>query len=143
MLNKLLCAISKMVAGIAFVVAVSIAARAQTPSPTPVNPATLPPGQQTTPPTAPPGTPVITPAQQPTPITPAVPEPTPPNFPDIQPQPLPPMPDLSRVGVISTNSVTLSMNDAIRKALQDNNDIEVARDDVRFAEQQLIGLHGV
>src|SRR5256714_3307400 len=143
MLNKLLCAISKMVAGIAFVVAVSIAARAQTPSPRRLNPPTSRPGQPTPPPTAPPGAPVIMPAQQPTPITPAVPEPTPPNFPDIQPRPLPPMPDLSRVGIISTNSVTLSMNDAIRKALQNNNDIEVARDDVRFAEQQLIGLQGV
>src|SRR5947207_5592261 len=143
MLNQLPSAITKMVAAIAFVAAVSIGALAQTPSPTPINPATLPPGQPTTPPTAPPGTPVITPAQQPTPITPAVPEPTPPNFPDIQPQPLPPMPDLSRVGVISSNTVTLSMNDAIRKALQNNNDIEVARDDVRFAEQQLIGLQGV
>src|SRR5437764_4053852 len=143
MLNQFPCAINKMVAAIAFVAAISIGALAQTPSPTPVNPATLPPGQQTTPPTAPPGTPVMIPTQQPTPITPAVPEPTPPNFPDIQPQPLPPMPDLSRVGVISSNSVALSMNDAIRKALQNNNDIEVARDDVRFAEQQLIGLHGV
>ena len=143
MLNQLPCAITKMVAAIAFVVAISIGGLAQTPSPTPVNPATLPPGQQTTPPTAPPGTPVITPTQQPTPITPAVAEPTPPNFPDIQPQPLPPMPDLSRVGIVSGNSVPLSMNDAIRKALQNNNDIEVARDDVRFAEQQLIGLQGV
>src|SRR5256885_8794139 len=116
MLNQLPCAITKMVAAIAFVVAVSMGALAQTPSPTPVNPATLPPGQPTTPPTAPPGTPVIMPAQQPTPITPAVPEPTPPNFPDIQPQPLPPLPDLSRVGVISTNSVPLSMTDSIRKA---------------------------
>jgi len=26
----------------------------------------------------------------------------------------------------------MSLNDAIRKALQNNNDIEVARDDVRF-----------
>src|SRR5437016_6052672 len=143
MLNQFPCAINKMVAAIAFVVAISIGALAQTPSPTPVNPATLPPGQQTAPPTAPPGTPVIIPTQQPTPITPALPEPTPPNFPDIQPQPLPPMPDLSRVGIVSSNSVTLSMNDAIRKALQNNNDIEVARDDVRFAEQQLRGLYGV
>src|SRR2546423_9267903 len=143
MLNQLPCAITKMVAAIAFVVAVSIGALAQTPSPRRLNPPTSRPGQPTPPPTAPPGAPVIMPAQQPTPITPAVPEPTPPNFPDIQPRPLPPMPDLSRVGIISTNSVTLSMNDAIRKALQNNNDIEVARDDVRFAEQQLIGLQGV
>ncbi|MFN2578075.1 MAG: TolC family protein [Pyrinomonadaceae bacterium] len=118
----------------------SAAVLAQRPSPTPVNPATLPPGQQTTPPTAPPGTQVITPAAQPTPITPAIQEP---NFPEIKPQPLPPLPDLTRVGVLSTNVVPLSLNDAIRKALQNNNDIEVSRDDVRFAEQQLRALEGV
>jgi outer membrane protein len=116
MLNQLPCAITKMVAAIAFVSAISIGALAQTPSPTPV----------------------ITP----TPTTP-VQEPTPPNFPDIQPQPLPPMPDLTRVGVISSNSVPLSMNDAIRRALQNNNDIEVARDDVRVAEQRLKALYGL
>lgn len=142
MLNQLPRAITKMVAAVAFVAAISIGALAQTPSPTPVNPATLPPGQQTTPPTAPPGTQVITPTQQPTPIPPAVQEPTP-NFPDIQPQPVPPLPNLTRVGILSTSSMPLSINDAIRKALQNNNDIEVARDDVRLAEQQLIGLQGV
>jgi len=47
------------------------------------------------------------------------------------------------VGVLSSNTVPLSMNDAIRKALQNNNAIEVSRDDVRFAEQQLISLQGV
>src|SRR6059058_4005932 len=140
MLNQLPCAINKMVAAIAFVVAVSIGALAQTPSPTPVNPATLPPGQQTIPPTAPPGTPVITPTTQPTPITPVIQEP---NFPEIKPQPLPPLPDLTRVGVLSSNVVPLSLTDAIRKALQNNNDIEVSRDDVRFAEQQLRSLQGV
>lgn len=143
MLNQLPRAINRMFVAIVFVAAISISVLAQTPSPTPVNPATLPPGTQTTPPTAPPGAPVITPTQQPTPITPAIPEPTPPNFPEIQPQPLPPMPDLSRVGIISSNSVSLSLTDAIRRALQNNNDIEVARDDVRFAEQQLRALYGV
>jgi hypothetical protein len=56
---------------------------------------------------------------------------------------LPPLPDLTRVGIQASNVVPLSLNDAIRKALQNNNDIEVARDDVRFAEQQLISLNGV
>src|ERR1043165_4724486 len=104
MLNQLPCAITKMVAAIAFVSAISIGALAQTPSPTPV----------------------ATPA-----ATPTAAEPAPPNFPDTQPQPVPPMPDLTRVGVISSNSVPLTMNDAIRRALQNNNDIEVSRDDVR------------
>jgi HAE1 family hydrophobic/amphiphilic exporter-1 len=123
---------------------------AQTPSPTPVNPATLPPGQEQQPPaTAPPGVNIIPGAQPtpitpaPTPITPMIQEPRQPNFPDVQVQPLPPLPDLSRVGIVSSNMVPLSLNDAIRRALQNNNDIEVSRDDVRFAEQQLRGLYGV
>jgi outer membrane protein len=126
-----------------FVLAVFSGALAQTPSPTPVNPATLPPGQEQLPPaTAPPGTNVV-PTTQPTPVQPIIQEPRQPNFPEVQAQPLPPLPDLTRVGVLSSNVVPLSLNDAIRKALQNNNDIEVARDDVRFAEQQLRALQGV
>ena len=53
-----------------------------------------------------------------------------------------PPPDLTRLGIVSSNVLTLSMNDAIRRALQNNNDIEVARDDVRFAETQLRSLYG-
>ena len=102
----------------------------QTPSPTPVNPATQPPGAQTQSPTAPPGAPVVQ-------------EPRQPNLPDVQQQPVPPLPDLTRLGVLSSNVLTLSMNDAIRRALQNNNDIEVARDDVRVAEQRLRALYGV
>jgi HAE1 family hydrophobic/amphiphilic exporter-1 len=37
----------------------------------------------------------------------------------------------------------LSLNDAIKRALESNNDIEVARDDVRFAETQLRALEGI
>ena len=79
----------------------------------------------------------------PTPVQPAIQEPRQPNFPDVQPQPVPPLPDLTRVGVLSTNMVALSLNDAIRRALQNNNDIEVARDDVRYNEQVLRSLQGV
>lgn len=140
MLKQLPRSVTRLFIAISFIVAMSSFALAQTPSPTPVNPATLPPGQQTVPPTAPPGTEVIPAQQQPTPITPVIQEP---KFPEVQSQPLPPMPDLTRVGVISSNVLTLSLNDAIRKALQNNNDIEVARDDVRFAEQQLRALEGV
>jgi HAE1 family hydrophobic/amphiphilic exporter-1 len=39
--------------------------------------------------------------------------------------------------------LTLSMNDTIRRALQNNNDIDVARDDVLVNEQRLRGLYGV
>ncbi|PYS36330.1 MAG: hypothetical protein DMF75_01180 [Acidobacteria bacterium] len=126
---------------------------AQSPSPTPVNPATRPPGEQTQLPTAPPATQQPTPqtppgaeafpAPSPTPVQPSVQEPREPNFPQVQPQAVPPLPDLTRIGILSSNTLTLSLNDAIRKALLNNNDIEVARDDVRFAEQQLRSLQGV
>lgn len=126
-------------------------AMAQTPSPTPVNPATRPPGEQTQPPTAPPANqqpnpqapPGVqsVPVTQPSPIDPSQ-EPREPNFPQLQAQEVPPLPDLTRVGIQPSNVLPLSMNDAIRKALQNNNDIEVARDDVRYAEQQLRSLKG-
>ncbi len=126
-----------------FMLACFSTALAQAPSPTPVNPATLPPGTQVAPATAPPST-TVTPAMpQPSPIDPAVQEPRQPNFPEVQAQPVPPLPDLTRVGVLNSNVLPLSLNDAIRKTLQNNNDIEVARDDVRYAEQQLLSLKGV
>src|SRR6184192_1554524 len=136
--------ISKAHVLLALLLLFAASAMAQTHSPTPVNPATLPPGQeQLPPPTAPPGSNVTTPVLQPTPTTPVIQEPQLPNFPDVQARPVPPLPDLTRVGVLSTNVVPLSMNDAIRKALQNNNDIEVARDDVRYNEQVLRSLQGV
>lgn len=49
---------------------------------------------------------------------------------------------LSRVGIQTGQTQTLSLNEAIRKALENNNDIEVARDDVRFQETQLRSLLG-
>lgn len=121
------------------------------------NPA-APPGTQQTSPTAPPGTtvpqtqtPTVTPA--PTPPAGNVPggstqpgattEPLrEPNIPQFQARPLPPVPSLSRLGV-GGESVPLSMNDAIRRALENNNDIEIARDDVRIAETQLRSLEGI
>jgi outer membrane protein len=114
--------------------------------------------QQQPPPQAPPGQPVIpgtnttpqapvTAAPSPTPITPAdtsiQQEPREPNFPAIQQKPVPPVPDMSRLGVSASNTIPLSLNDAIKRALENNNDIEVARDDVRFAETQLRALEGV
>src|SRR6266853_4287088 len=149
MSNQLTWAFTRALVLALFVLACFSAALAQTPNPTPVNPATQPPGQpqipgQTVPPaTAPPGTTVTPVTPQPTPVDPNLQEPRQPNFPDVQAQPVPPLPDLTRVGILSSNVVPLSLNDAIRKALQNNNDIEVARDDVRFAEQQLISLQGV
>ncbi len=49
---------------------------------------------------------------------------------------------LVRVGIQTGQTQTLSLNEAIRKALENNNDIEVARDDVRFQETQLRSLLG-
>jgi len=50
---------------------------------------------------------------------------------------------LVRVGVQSAQPVSLSLNDAIRRALAANNDIEISRDDVRFQETQVRALKGV
>jgi outer membrane protein TolC len=119
-----------------------------------------PPGTQQVSPTAPPGTIAPqTPTVVPSPTPPAgnVPggstqpsgEPSPsneplrePNIPQFQAKPLPPVPSLNRLGV-SSEAVALSLNDAIKRALENNNDIEVARDDVRFAETQLRALEGI
>jgi outer membrane protein len=114
-------------------------------------PPTAAPATQQPPPQAPPGT-TTTPTTQPTPstgVTPTSPtdiptaqEPRDPVFPPAEQKPLPPMPNMSRLGIRSDNTLTLSLNDAVRRALQNNNDIEVARDDVRFAETQLRALEG-
>ena len=117
---------------------------------TPVQNPAAPPGQTQTSPTAPPGTPSQqTPAQPPG--TPTTTQPAPgepqdplrdPVIPTFQARPLPPVPSLSRLGV-GSETLPLSMNDAIKRALENNNDIEIARDDVRIAETQLRALEGV
>jgi len=134
------------------------------PTPAPGSP-TAPPGQEpipgtttptTQPPQAPPGVPQTNPAAAPGTIPAQTPTPTPvpggvpvtgeplrePVIPQFQAKPLPPVPSLSRLGV-GSESVPLSLNDAIKRALENNNDIEVARDDVRFAETQLRSLEGI
>lgn len=50
---------------------------------------------------------------------------------------------VTRIGVESAEPVSLSLDDAIRKALASNNDIEVSRDDVRFQETQVRSLLGI
>ncbi|MCY7375829.1 MAG: TolC family protein [Pyrinomonadaceae bacterium] len=49
---------------------------------------------------------------------------------------------LHRVGIQTAQPISLSLNEAIRKALENNNSIEVSRDDVRFQETQLRSLTG-
>src|SRR5689334_10874798 len=126
---------------------------------TPAQNPSAPPGTQQTNPTQPPGTvvrpqaPAVRPS--PTPAAGNVPggstqpstEPSTepirePNIPQFQAKPLPPVPSLNRLGVGNEN-VSLTLNDAVKRALENNNDIEVARDDVRFAETQLRSLEGI
>jgi HAE1 family hydrophobic/amphiphilic exporter-1 len=85
------------------------------------------------------------PAVTPTPGVdePVIQEPGEPKFPTVEQRPLPPIPNMTRLGVTSDNVLTLTLNEAIKRALENNNDIEVARDDVRFAETQLRSLRGV
>jgi HAE1 family hydrophobic/amphiphilic exporter-1 len=101
------------------------AAKAQTPvatpSPTPID------------------SPTLTPLPGVDPL-PAVPQP---NYPVQQTVQPPPLPDLTRLGVARGNPLPLSMNDAIRRALENNNDIQVARDDVRINETTLRSLQGI
>ena len=104
------------------------------------NPATPPAVPQTTP-TTPPGT--VAPDASPTPLSGDTQQPLrEPVIPPFQARPLPPVPSLSRLGV-NGSALPLSLNDAIKKALENNNDIEVSRDEVRFAETQLRSLEGI
>ena len=50
---------------------------------------------------------------------------------------------LVRLGVTSGETRPLSLNEAIRRALENNNEIEMARNDVRLAENFLRSLEGV
>ncbi|HEY0100685.1 MAG TPA: TolC family protein [Pyrinomonadaceae bacterium] len=129
----------------------------------PTDPIT-PPGTQRISPQVPPGTnsPVqspVTPSQQqpgvlapgttPTPAQPSDAVQTPgasvpdPLFPQAQRRPVPPLPSLVRLGVESSNTLALTLDEAIRRALANNNDIEVARNDVRFAETTLLQFQGI
>lgn len=54
-----------------------------------------------------------------------------------------PMPELSRVGVDLNRQRPVSLRDALSMALENNKDIEVARENVRIAEFDLLGAKGV
>lgn len=51
--------------------------------------------------------------------------------------------DLSRVGVQTAQPISISLVDTIRRALENNNDIEVSRDDVRLQKTRVTGLEGI
>ncbi|HYY41407.1 MAG TPA: hypothetical protein VE775_01670, partial [Pyrinomonadaceae bacterium] len=122
---------------------------------------TRPPGTQQPSPQAPPGTNLPPATQQPTPGTNPLPTAVPidPQTPTLQtdvqegppaplltetePRPVPPLPSLTRLGVQGDNTLPLSLNEAIRRALENNNDIEVARGDVKFNETVLRSLEGI
>ena len=57
--------------------------------------------------------------------------------------PMPEKPNLTRVGVQTAQPIPLTINDAIRKALESNNAIEITRDDVRFQETQIRSILGL
>src|SRR5215212_3186343 len=68
--------------------------------------------------------------------------PVPPVAPDFRAQQKP-LPDLKRVGVDMNQQRPLSLREAIAQALENNKDIEVARENVRIAEFDLLGAQGV
>ena len=53
------------------------------------------------------------------------------------------MPEMTRVGVDMNRQRPLSLRDALSLALENNKDIEVARENVRIAEFDLLGAKGV
>jgi len=66
----------------------------------------------------------------------------PPVAPDFR-APQKPLPDLNRVGVDLSQQRPLALREALSMALDNNKDIEVARENVRIAEFDLLGAHGV
>ena len=66
-----------------------------------------------------------------------------PVFTSSQPRPVPPLPSLTRVRITGGETRPLSLNDAIRRALEHNTEIEVARVGVRLTESGLHALEGV
>src|SRR5215470_8034412 len=68
--------------------------------------------------------------------------PVPPVAPDYK-APQKPLPELSRVGVDMNHQRPLSLREALSMALENNKDIEVARETVRMAEFDLLGAQGL
>src|SRR5215217_7683633 len=66
----------------------------------------------------------------------------PPVAPDFK-APSKPLPDLQRVGVDMNQQRPLSLREALAMALENNKDIEVARENVRIAEFDYRGAQGV
>ncbi len=67
--------------------------------------------------------------------------PVPPVAPDFR-APQKPLPELNRVGVDMNRQRPLGLREALSMALENNKDIEVARENVRIAEFDLLGAQG-
>lgn len=50
---------------------------------------------------------------------------------------------LNRIGTQTSQPISLTLNDAIKRALENNNEIEIAKTDVRIAESNLRSLLGI
>jgi HAE1 family hydrophobic/amphiphilic exporter-1 len=72
-------------------------------------------------------------------VLPDEPPPVAPNF----EAPVRPLPSADRVGVDLTNQVSLTLDEAIALALQNNNDIDTSKIEVQIAEFNLKGARGV
>jgi outer membrane protein TolC len=126
----------------------------QPPTTNPNQPAT-PPAANTNPPTG------VTPSGQPAnpntviPQTPGqnvgntggvpptvLPDDPPPIAPNFE-APVRPLPSAERVGVDTANQLSLTLDEAIRMALQNNNNIDVSRNNVQISEFNLRGARGV
>jgi len=68
--------------------------------------------------------------------------PVPPVAPDYR-APQKPLPELNRVGVDMNRQRPLALREALSMALENNKDIEVARENVRIAEFDLLGAQGL
>lgn len=72
-------------------------------------------------------------------VLPDDPPPVAPNF----EAPIRPLPSAERVGVDITNQMPMTLEEAIEMALQNNNDIDTSKIDVRIAEFNLRGARGI
>jgi HAE1 family hydrophobic/amphiphilic exporter-1 len=61
----------------------------------------------------------------------------------LKPRAVPPLPSLVRLGVSNDRVVPLTLDAAVRLALENNNDIEIARGDVRRTESSLLSFEAV
>jgi outer membrane protein TolC len=76
-------------------------------------------------------------------VAPAIlPDDPPPVAPDFQ-APVRPLPSAERVGVNMMDQLPMTLEEAIEKALENNNDIDISRNDVRIAEFNLRANRGV